>query len=284
MTLRSHVKTTVLVIASAFLMSFSVKVFIQAGDLFPGGFTGITVLTQRLVERYFDYQIPFGPLYMALNIYPTLLVYKYVGKWFTRYSILHVLLISLFVTVIPSVAVTYDVFLIAVFGGVITGLGASLALIGNASGAGSDFIALYISHKTNQSAWHYILYGNIAFLILAGLLFGWEQALYSMIFQYVATQTISSLHTRYRLVALNMFTAIPEEVIDTILKHSRHGVTKLWGEGGYSKEPRAMVYMVVTAYEMDEVIALARKVDPNIFIDMSYIEKVYGRFYQKPLQ
>lgn len=283
MTFRSHVKTTVLIIASAFLMSFSVKVFIEAGDLFPGGFTGITVIIQRLFERYFSLDVPFGPLYIALNVYPTLLVYKYIGKWFTRYSMIHIVLISIFVTIIPSVAVTYDVFLIAVFGGVITGLGASLALIGNASGGGSDFIALFISHKTNQSAWHYVLYGNITLLVLAGLLFGWEKALYSMIYQYVATQTISSLHKRYRLVALTMFTAIPEDVIDTILKHSHHGITKLWGEGGYTKEPRAMVYMVVTAYEMDEVIALARSVDPGIFIDMSYIEKVYGRFYQKPL-
>jgi uncharacterized membrane-anchored protein YitT (DUF2179 family) len=264
-------------------MSFSVKVFIEAGALFPGGISGITIITQRLVEQYLNFKIPFGPLYVLLNIYPTVLVYKYIGKWFTRYSMIHIALVSIFVTIIPQVAVTYDVFLIAVFGGVITGFGASLALIGNASAGGSDFIALFISHKTNQSAWHYILYGNITLLILAGLLFGWEKALYSMIFQYVATQTISTLHERYRLVALTMFTAIPEDVIDTILAHTHHGITKLWGEGGYTKEPRAMVYMVVTAYEMDDVIAIARTTDPNIFIDTSYIEKVYGRFYQKPL-
>ncbi len=284
MNLKSHLKSTIFIVISAFLMSFSLKVFIEAGDLFPGGFTGITVLISRLVERQFDVSIPFGLLYISLNIYPTIIVYKFVGKWFTRYSILHILLISVFTSIIPNTAVTYDVFLIAVFGGVITGLGASFALYGNASGGGTDFIALYISNKTNQSAWHYILYGNITLLIIAGLLFGWEKALYSMIFQFVATQTINSMHNRYKLVGLRMFTAIPDEVIDTILQHSRHGITKLWGEGGYTKKPRAMVYMVVNAYEANEVIRLVRQVDPDIFIDLSNIEKVYGRFYQKPME
>lgn len=284
MNLKSHLKSTIFIIISAFLMSFSLKVFVEAGDLFPGGFTGITVLISRLVKRQFDISIPFGLLYIFLNIFPTIVVYKFVGKWFTRYSMLHILLISVFTSIIPSTAVTYDVFLIAVFGGVITGLGASFALHGNASGGGSDFIALYISNKTHQSAWNYILYGNITLLIIAGLLFGWEQALYSMIFQFVATQTINSMHNRYKLVGLRMFTAIPDEVIDTILQHSRHGITKLWGEGGYTKKPRAMVYMVVNAYEANDVIQLARNVDPDIFIDLSNIEKVYGRFYQKPLK
>lgn len=284
MNLKSHLKSTVFIIISAFLMSFSLKVFIEAGNLFPGGFTGITVLISRLVQRQFDVSIPFGLLYISLNIYPTIIVYKFVGKWFTRYSILHILLISLFTSIIPNTAVTYDVFLIAVFGGVITGLGASFALYGNASAGGSDFIALYISNKTHQSAWNYILYGNIVLLIVAGLLFGWEQALYSMIFQFVATQTINSMHNRYKLVGLRMFTAIPDEVIETILQHSRHGITKLWGEGGYTKKPRAMVYMVVNAYESNDVIKLARQVDPDIFIDLSNIEKVYGKFYQKPMK
>lgn len=280
---RSHIKTLVLTLASAFLMSFSLKVFIEAGDLFPGGFSGITVIIQRLLKTYLNISIPFGPLYIVLNAYPTLLVYKYIGKWFTRYSIVHIVLMSVFVAIIPPLALTYDVFLIAVFGGALTGLGVALALLGNTSTGGSDFIALYISNKTNQSAWHYIFYGNVCLLILAGLLFGWEKALYSMIFQFVSTQTINSLHKRYRLVALNMFTSIPEEVIDTILAHSRHGITKIWGEGGYTKEPRAMVYMVTTAYELDEIVALAKQVDPKIFIDISFIEKVYGRFYQQPL-
>ena len=280
---RSHIKSTLLVIASAFLMSFSLKVFIEAGGLFPGGFTGITVILQRLALRYLDVDIPFGALYLLLNIYPTILVYKYVGKWFTRYSIFHIILISFFVSVIPSMSVTYDEFLVAVFGGVLTGFGASLALHGHASGGGTDFIALYISNKTKQSAWHFILYGNITLLVIAGVLFGWEKALYSMIFQFVATQVVNSMHNRYKLMGLRMFTAIPDQVIAEILVHSRHGITKLWGEGGYTKKPRAMVYMVVNAYEVNEVISIAKTTDPEIFIDVSNIERVHGKYYQKPL-
>lgn len=283
MKLKFHIKTSLLIIFSALLMSFSLNVFVDTGQLFPGGFTGITVIITRILEQKFAIHIPFGILYILLNIYPTVLVYKQVGKWFTRYSMLHIVLVSLFTSIIPHFAVTYDIFLIAIFGGVLSGMGASIALGAHASGGGTDFIALYISNKTHRSAWHYILYGNIVLLIIAGLLFGWEQALYSMIYQFVATQVINSMHNRYKLVALSMFTTIPDQVIDAILEHSRHGITKLWGEGGYSKDPRAMIYMVVSAYEEVEVIELARKIDPGIFINVTKIEKVHGNFYQRPL-
>ncbi len=185
-TSRNHIKSILLVVLSAFLGALSIKVFIENGNLFPGGFAGISVLAQRLSLRYYNISIPFGLLYLGLNIYPTILVYRYVGKWFTRYSVLQIGLVSVFVELIPKIAITNDILLIAVFGGIFSGVAASLSLMANASGGGTDFIALFISHKTNTESWNYILAGNAVVLTIAGFLFGWEIALYSIIFQFVA--------------------------------------------------------------------------------------------------
>ena len=135
---RNHLKSIALVTLSALLGAMSIKIFIENGNLFPGGFAGISVLIQRLTLRYFDITIPFGVLYLLLNVYPTILVYHFVGKWFTRYSVLQIALVSLFVEIIPVIKITDDILLIAVFGGIFSGVAASLSLMANASGGGSD--------------------------------------------------------------------------------------------------------------------------------------------------
>lgn len=283
MSTRNHPKTILYVVLSSFLSALSIKVFIEAGQLFPGGFQGLSILIIRLVERETGFVIPFGVLYILFQIGPTYLVYRVVGKWFTRYSILQFLLVSFLVSVIPSMNITYDIFLISVFGGILSGLAASLALKGNASSGGTDFIALYISHKRNANAWNFIMYVNSGMLLIAGLLFSWEAALYSIIYQYVATQVVESLHQRYKLMSLRMFTEIPDAINTAILAKTRHGITILDGVGGYSKKKYGMLYMVVSAYEVDNIIKIAQSVDPSVFIDISKTERVLGNYYRTPL-
>lgn len=280
---RNHLKSIALVTLSALLGAMSIKIFIENGNLFPGGFAGISVLIQRLTLRYFDITIPFGVLYLLLNVYPTILVYHFVGKWFTRYSVLQIALVSLFVEIIPVIKITDDILLIAVFGGIFSGVAASLSLMANASGGGSDFIALFISHKTNTQSWNYILAGNAVILSIAGMLFSWEVALYSIIFQYVSTVIVSNLYQRYKLMSIRMFTSKPEELTEAILSKTRHGITKIWGEGGFSKKEVCMLYMVVNTYEVNQVVEIAQKVDSKVFIDISKTDKVIGNYYRIPL-
>lgn len=280
---RNHLKSFVLVVISALLGAMAIKIFIENGNLFPGGFAGISVLIQRLTARYFEIYIPFGVLYLLLNVYPTILVYHFVGKWFTRYSVLQIALVSLFVEIIPVIKITDDILLIAVFGGIFSGVAASLSLMANASGGGSDFIALFISHKTNTESWNYILAGNAVLLSIAGILFSWEIALYSIIFQYVSTVIVSNMYQRYKLMSIRMFTNKPDELTEAILNKTRHGITKIWGEGGYSKKEVCMLYMVVNTYEVNQVVEIAQYVDRKVFIDISKTDKVIGNYYRIPL-
>ena len=45
-----------LTIASA-VIAFNLKIFVQTGGLFPGGFSGLTILFQQVAERYFGLKI-----------------------------------------------------------------------------------------------------------------------------------------------------------------------------------------------------------------------------------
>ncbi len=280
-----HILTiTTIVVFSSFLYSLSMNAFVDAGNLFPGGFSGISLLISRGAKMYFNLDIPFSIPYFSLNILVTILVFKYVGKMFIAYSVLWYTSTSIFTTILPVFPLTSDTLLIAVFGGILSGLGMALALRNNASSGGLDFIAIYASSRFNVSTWNYVFIFNSGVLLIAGLMFGWTQALYSIIFQFCSTQIINEMHTRYKLKNLYIITTIPDEVCDAIFRTTRHGITKLWGEGAYSHEPKCFLFMTLNAYQVPEVVDSIRMVDPKAFINVATSERIFGNYYQKPLE
>jgi uncharacterized membrane-anchored protein YitT (DUF2179 family) len=281
---KKDLKTLVMILLSALLYALSLKMFINAGGLFPGGFSGLSVLATRLISKTFQIEIPFAVFYIALNIIPTFLVFNYVGKRFTIFSVIQYLMVSLFTLIIPNINLTADIILISVFGGILAGFATSLSLAVNASSGGTDFLAIYAANRFKREPWSAVMVGNVIMLGIAGLFFGWDKALYSIIYQFVYSQVVSARHLRYKHVSLIIITSVPDEMMTQIFSTLRHGITKLWGEGGYSHTPKSLLYMVVNEFEVDEVIEACRIVDPAVFISVNKTERVVGNYYQKPLE
>lgn len=285
--MKHHDLTMVLLMSVASAISASaIAFFASAAGLFPGGFSGLSLLIIRLAQRYLNLSIPYFVLYIALNIPPTLLVFKYVGKRFTIFSLFQIVVSSVLVSLFESMNVplfTDDMILLSVFGGIISGIGSSMALRLGASTGGTDFIAIYASFKKNNPTWNTILYANSAMLLVAGIFFGPTAALYSIIYQFVQTTVVQSQHNRFKLVTLHIITERPDAVCTKILSNTRHGITKLWGEGSFSHKPKALLYMVVNAFEVEDVVDSVLLVDPHAFIDISNSQRVIGNFYQKPM-
>lgn len=281
---QKDIKTLVMVTLSALLYALSLKMFIQAGGLFPGGFSGISVLTTRLLSKYAQIEVPFALFYISLNIIPTILVFKYVGKRFTVFSVIQYMLVSLFTLILPNINLTADIILISVFGGILGGFASSLSLAVNASGGGTDFLAIYAANKFKREPWSTVMAGNVVILGIAGIFFGWDKALYSIIYQFVYSQVVSSRHLRYKHVSLIIITQEPDLMMSKIFATLRHGITKLWGEGGYSHTPKSVLYMVVNEFEVEDVIEACQSVDPNVFISVNKTDRVVGNYYQKPLE
>ncbi|MCI8271875.1 MAG: YitT family protein [Erysipelotrichaceae bacterium] len=276
--------TLACVIIGALISAVNIKTFVQTGGLFPGGFTGLTVFIQRFCDKFFDITISYSLVNYTLNAIPAYIGFKLIGKRFTIYSILMILLTGIFVEIIPATAVTGDVLLIAVFGGIINGIAMGIALKGKASGGGTDFIAMWISKKTNASAWNYVLGMNAVLLIVAGCLFGWDKALYSIIYQFCSTQTINMLHTRYKRITLFIVTSKPDEIIEGLLDYTHHGITRFEGVGGYSGQKRTLLYTVIDFEEMKRVMLHVRKIDHTAFINATKTESLEGRFYVEPIE
>ncbi len=97
-----------------------------------------------------------------------------------------------------------DMLLNIIFGGFLYGIMTVIALKGNASTGGTDFIALYVSNKLGRSIWSYVFVFNAGLLLIFGYMFGWEYAGYSILFQFISTKTIDSFYHRYERMTMQI--------------------------------------------------------------------------------
>lgn len=271
------------ILVSAFLSSFSVKIFVRHANLVSSGITGVVILLQKEMASLFNLTISFGLWYFLLNAMILLFVYNKLGKKFVILSFTHVILTSIFVEIIPDFVLTNDILLLTIFGGILNGLGIALALKVGGSSGGTDFIAIYYSTVKNKPMWNKVMLFNIMMLTYNGWRYNWTLSFYSIMYQFTSTEILSNLHDRYKLSSLRIITENPEEVSNEILKVVRHGITKFEGTGVFKKKERSMLYMVVNSFEIKDVVATIKRCDADAFVEISNVDRIEGNFRQRPL-
>ena len=274
---------TAAVTVSAAFQAFALTSFSVPAGIYPSGISGMSRLVSDIPMDFFKIDLPFFYLYLLINIVLAIIVYKHIGKLFTIFSVLQTTLVSVFSSFFPAFRILDDPLLIALFGGVISGFGVSIALTNGASSGGTDFLSIYYSNKYHRSMWDYVFAFNSVLIFIAGMLYHWQIAAYSIIFQYASNMIVSKRHKRYTHQAIIIVTKKPDEVIDSILKNVRHGITKIAAKGAYKGADETMLYSVVNAFQTTEVVKYALEGDPQAFIETRNTLNVYGNYYQKPL-
>lgn len=283
----NFIKTTIslcCVIVAAVIMSFNIKSFVRAANLIPGGFTGLSLLIQRSMNEFLNINIPYSIINITLNAFPAVIGFKLIGKKFTTYTIILIVLNSFMVDFIPVTPITYDPLLVSIFGGILNGTAICVALYGHASTGGTDFIAVYLSNKLKKSSWGFVFGLNCIILMIAGYLFGFEAAMYSIIFQFVSTQIIEKYNKRDQKMTLMIITSVPDKIENEYLKYSHHGMSRFDGRGSYLKENKTMLFTVVGANDVKDIIQLIKSLDPQVFIDIIKSNDVKGKFYIEPIE
>ena len=239
-------------------------------------------MIQRLGMKYWNLEIPYTPVNILLNAFPVYVGFRYVGKKFTLLSLLLIMLSGILTDLIPPYAITYDTLLIAIFGGIIGGFSVSLCLRADATSGGTDFIAIYLAQKRGMETWNLILAFNVVILSLAGLLFGWDKALYSIVYQYVSTQTLHLMYRDYQQETLFIVTSKAQEICDAIFQTCHHGASILETEGSHDHQHLKLVYSVVSGADAKKAIHVAQEIDPHAFINSMHTTELRGNFYLKP--
>lgn len=270
------------VFCSSLIMAATTKTFVRPAHLLSGGFMGIALLVDMIADL-FGKSIPTAFTLVVLNVPVALICAKKISKRFVFFSLSQVFLTSFLLQIIPNYPLFDEQVLNVVFGGYIWGMSIVLALKAGASSGGTDFIALYFANKNGREIWMQVFAFNAMILCVFGVIFGFDKAGYSILFQFISTKTISTFHTRYKRVMLHIYTVKKDEVVDTYLEKFHHGITALDGYGGYSRHPVSYLTAIVSSYEVGDVLEALKETDPKIIVSVTKVENFIGRFYNKPL-
>ena len=275
-------KRTALIILGSVIMALNVSTFIKSAGLYPGGLTGVALLVQNISLKFFNKSLPFSVLAYLLNAIPVYIGFKFIGKKFTIFSVIMILLSGILTDIFSQFnwAITNDMLLCSIFGGIINSVAIVLCLLADSSSGGTDFIAIFISEKTGKSAWGYIFVFNCIILAISGLLFGWDKALYSIIFQFASTESLEVLYKKYQKTTLLIITKKPDEVYEIILYLTNHTATVFEGKGEFSGENYSMLYSVVSSNESSKLEKAIKQKDPSAFINVIQSKEIVGRFFK----
>ena len=276
--------TLVSVIFAGFMQAAVMQIFMIPINLLSSGFTGVAILLEKITSTFFGFSFSVSLGMLALNIPVAILCSKSISKRFTLFSLLQVFFASLFLRVLDFEPLFDDVLLNVIFGGFLYGIMTVIALKGNASTGGVDFVALYISNKKGKSIWSYVFAFNATLITIFGFMFGWEYAGYSILFQFISTKTIDSFYHRYERMTMQVTTTKPDDVIKAYVSQYRHGVSRVDGVGGYSGKEVSLLHTVVSSYEIQDIAKLMRGADPHVIINTFKSEDFYGVFYLKPIE
>ncbi|MGT2738586.1 YitT family protein [Streptococcus pantholopis] len=261
------------------LSSIAVNFFFQPGHVYSSGATGLAQVISAVSGRLTGYAVPVAVSFYAINIPLLLLAWRKIGHKFTVFTFFTVTFSALLIQLMPIVVLTEDPLLNAVFGGLIMGLGVGYGLRTNISSGGTDIVSLLIRKKTGRDVGSISLLINGLIMIFAGLLFGWQYALYSMVTIFVSSRVTDAVFTKQKKMQAMIITNRPKQVTQKIHRRLNRGVTSINdAEGTYNHEKKAVLITIITRAEYQDFKQLMIKADPDAFVSIAENVKIMGRF------
>jgi len=262
------------------LSGASLNIFYAPCDIAPSGVSGLSVILNHLIGT------PIGLMVLLLNIPIQILAYRMLGGWRivlkTAYLVaVYSLAIDLLAPHLPASGITNDRLLSALFGGILGGIAGGLVYRAGGSFGGSSTLALILQKKLGTAFNATYLYTDGLVVTLAGLVFGWESALYAIVAIYVDGTTADYvLEGPSTIRTATIITNRPEEVSRTIMTNTGHGVTRWAGTGMYTGQTRYVLFVTVRRPEVADLRHLVYSIDPEAFMVVGQGHTAYGEGFQ----
>ena len=271
-----YIKKYIIIFLGAIIASIGLELFLIPNHVIDGGVVGISIMFNTI------FGLPFGFL-VLLNLPFLYLGYKQIGKNFAIATLIAICFLSFWSAVIGNIPrVTEDPFLAAIFGGIIDGLGVGLIIRAGGSLDGTEIVAIIMDKKSVFSVGEVVMFINLFILSSAGLLYGWDKAMYSLVAYFVISKmidvVIKGLDESY---AVMIVTNEHEEVTSALNDRLGRGVTLLHGAGGYTGDSKEVLYCVVTRLEVDKLKEIVLEKDENAFVTINAVHDIVGGRFKK---
>ena len=254
------------------LAAIALEVFLIPNKIIDGGITGVSIILSFLTN------INLSIFIIILNVPFLLLGFRHLGKNFFIQSTVAMALFSVLLEIFKQVdVVTNDVLLATVFGGILLGIGVGFVIRYGACLDGVETVAILINKKTSFSVGQVILLVNLVIYMVAGILFGWDRALYSIMTYFITYKLIDIVSEGLEQAkAALIITNNSEEIARSIYKKLGRTVTFIEGEGLISGK-KVVLYVVVTRIELRELKKIVEADDVSAFMTITDVSEIVGQ-------
>ena len=272
----------ILLILGALLNAIAVLVFQAPFDIAPGGVSGVAIILNSLS----DGAIPMGVVILLGNIPIQILAYRILGGWRviagTIFAVVvYSLLIEFLTPYLAGQIVSEDRFLNALFGGIITGIGSGMILAAGGTLGGTSTLGRILQQRSGIPLSTSTLYTDGIVVGVAGLVFGWEAALYAMVALYVGGVTADYVLEGPSVIRTAVvITDHPRELAEAIITRIGRGVTAWEGTGMFTEQPRTILYVTISRSQVNELRRCVTSLDPNAFLVIGQGHTAYGHGFR----
>ena len=262
-----------LIVLGACMIGFAVKNIYDPAGLVTGGVSGIAIIFKKQagIELWLTNTFLNLPLFLAAA--------RIKGWRFIRRTLAATVTLSASLYVIPEMPFLMDdLFLTALFGGILTGVGTGLVFLCQATTGGTDMLAALIQRGMRHYSIAQIMQVLDGAVVLAGAtVFGIPYALYALIAIYAVSQVsdglIEGLHfSKAAFIISDRY----QEIAASILQTMNRGVTAIPATGMYSGQERTMLFCVVSKKEIVQLKELVVGQDSQAFVIVSDVKEVLG--------
>ena len=249
----------------------ALECFLIPNTILDGGITGISIILYKL------FKIPLSILVIVLNIPFLIIGYKNLGKHFLFRAIYSMLCFSLFLSFFELIKpFTEEILLATVFGGAILGVGVGLVIHFGGCIDGTESVAIVISKKTNLSVGQIVLLFNLIIYTIAGFIFGFDRAMYSLLTYIITFKVIDFVaegleQAKAAMIITEKGTSLSKEIYNKLGRTT----TTIRGKGLISGE-KEVLYCVLTRIELFELRRIVEDMDESAFITILDVSDIIG--------
>ena len=185
----------ILIIVGTGLMATAITSCFDAAGMVTGGFSGISILVKAWTKGLYGNGIPLWMTNLALNIPLFLLATKIRGFAFVRKALMGDISLTIWLAILPAWKLSGDFLLVALYGGLLQGIGIGFVFLGGGTTGGTDLLAAiiqkYLRHYSIAQIMQFI---DGAIVVVGMYVFGVERALYAIIAVFLVTKAVSYTH------------------------------------------------------------------------------------------
>lgn len=277
------VKNFILLTIAGIINAFGVTVFLSPVKLYDSGISGTSMLLSQVTPEYLSLSV----FLIILNIPIFIFGMKKQGVHFTVSAVYTVAVYSVaawLITDVLPIDVNFasplagtDLLLCALFGGMISGVGSGLAIRYGGAMDGIEVLAVVFAKRIGVTVGTFVMAFNVVLYVICGFVMdSWILPLYSIVAYGAALKTVDFIVEGLdRAKCAMIVTTQPDDVCSVLSEVFESGMTKIDVVGGYSNEPKTMIYFIINRFQVAKLKDLVHETDPKAYITISEVADVF---------